>query len=168
MPTICNVYKKTELRSVILSALIIFALLVNVKIANKVGMLNVLPGWQIDAIPAALSSQIYGHPSNYTQLNVVKSAFYENLKSTHTQDIDRAIHAAMSLPLEKRSSDYSLLGTDDKGVIHFVELSFKIFGFSAISLYKMYFCLVALSIIGIFSSIIDSFSSCDATHFRCS
>lgn len=149
MPVIYKIYKKMELRSVLLSTLIIVALLVNANIANKVGMLDTLPGWQIDAIPAALSSQIYGHPSNYTQLKVVKNTFYENLKSTHIQDVDRAIHAAMSLTLEKKNSDYSLLGTDDKGVIHFVELSFKIFGFSAISLYKMYFCLVALSIIGL-------------------
>ena len=124
--------------------LLAFAVTLDVMMAERLGQFCVLPGWTVDAIPAVLSQLHWGHAADDSQLSAVNDVFRGALRGFGCASIDQAITSVLQLPAGI-SREISLLGTDDKGIVDFVRLSFLIFGWRASSIPMFYFLIVAIS-----------------------
>jgi hypothetical protein len=124
--------------------LIVVAFILDVMAADRIGQFCVLVGWPVDAIPAILSQLRWGHAADDSQLSVVNAAFRGALTGYDCASVDRAIAAVLKLP-ENILQETTLLGTDDKGIVDFVLLSFRTFGWRASSLPWFYFLVLGVS-----------------------
>ena len=124
--------------------LIAAAFALDVMAANRLGQLCTLVGWPVDVMPAVLSQLRWGHAADDSQLAAVNAVFRAALTGFDCASVDRAIGAVLQLP-EDISRETSLLGTDDKGIVDFVLLSFLTFGWQASSLPLFYFLVIGAS-----------------------
>ncbi len=104
--------------------------------------------WTVDAIPAAISDLKYGNRDGYTSFDAVDSAFYGVMKRENyvSPGIDRATAAALDLNPRTMRRETHVLGGDDKGIVDFVKLSFRLFGYRSNRIIYLYFILLFLSI----------------------
>ncbi len=107
------------------------------------------PVWVVDAIPAALSNQIFGSPADYTALRAVRDRFYMDLNGQfrNSRSVDHAIATVRSLDHASISREAVLLGGDDKGIIDFIKISFYVLGFSSKNIIYLYFLLLYFSVV---------------------
>ena len=112
------------------------------------GMDRTPPIWIVDAIPAALSSQLFESPADYTALRAVRDRFYADLKDQfrNSNSVDHAIAAVRSLDRAAISRETVLLGGDDKGIVDFIKISFHCFGYSSRTIIYLYFLLLYTSV----------------------
>jgi hypothetical protein len=99
--------------------------------------------WVIEAVPAALSDVVFGHRVRYTTLTIVDGAYWEGLKTTArtADDIDAVMAQIEALDRSRIGSEYKLLGSDDKGIVDFVALAFRLFGLHFRGITWLYFLL---------------------------
>jgi hypothetical protein len=104
------------------------------------------PTWVADAMPPALSCILFHHDKRYTTLTAVHEAFYQGSTAPPrtAPAIDAAI-AAVAAIHDRIDRSYALLGSDDKGIVDFVEGAFRIFGLRTSSVFKGYFLVLGLS-----------------------
>jgi len=129
--------------AVVLAALAYSA---NVAIVLASGMHRSPPMWYIDAIPPAISTLEFGHPSDYTGLAAVRDEFHARARSDEAGGLNWAIQAATRLDPKTISRTKYLLGPDDKGVVDFVRLSFVVFGYRVEGFHYLYLLLLGLSV----------------------
>jgi len=122
------------------------AYLANVKSVFDLKMHRRPPGWYLDAIPPALSTLEYGHPSDYTGLVVVRDEFRAHVRSDDAEGLNPAIQAAAQLSPGTMARTRYLLGADDKGVVDFVKVSFLVFGQRVESFQYLYLLLLGVCV----------------------
>lgn len=115
--------------------------------ARDLGVMDIVSSRHIDAIPAALSVSLHGHPANYTQITDVIRQFIPNFHDQKTATINHAIADVIARRAEPLSSDYQLNGADDKGNIDFIRLAFALFGYRAESFVYLFYGLIGLSVV---------------------
>lgn len=110
---------------------------------SALGMKRSMPMWVIDAIPPALSEAVCGHTKRYTALESV----HEEL--ARAGNSEEAVNAAIARVVSRRDQPqgehYVLLGSDDKGIVDFVRIAFRLFGYRVSSVYHLYFALLFVS-----------------------
>lgn len=101
------------------------------------------PGWVLVGVPPVISQLQYGHPHDYTTLTAVKTVF--EARPGGYEPIDAAIADAMALDPSSIDRSWELLGADDKGIVDYVWISFKLFGPNVAGLIWTYFLLLGVS-----------------------
>jgi hypothetical protein len=119
----------------------------NVQRAKDLKMHKNPPIWVIDAIPPALSQILFNHDKNYTSLNIVSDIFYMNSGNAPrgAEAINKLINEIAKLDSTQINRGYSLLGPDDKGIIDFVKIAFRLFGLQVESVFYLYFFILFIS-----------------------
>jgi hypothetical protein len=117
----------------------------NVHAAMSLGMHRVVPGWYVSAVPVALSTLGFGHVADYSALTGVRDVFEPHAGSLTSDGVNAGIRAVMNTPAPAIARDRYFIGTDDKGVVDLVTLSFSIFGYRAEGLLYTYFLILGLS-----------------------
>ena len=126
--------------------------------AITLGMQNRVPVSVFEAIPPAISTLIFAHDKRYTSLTVVDD-IYRNYLGNSSSDGHR-INAAIAQIVNARSigadRSYRLMGLDDKGIVDFVTIAFRLFGLEVQSVLYLYFLILFIScccfILGFFRS----------------
>jgi len=106
------------------------------------------PGvWVVDAVPAALSELLFGHPKKYTVLATVRQRFFSRLnrENATARTINPAIRQVADMDRATVGDGYVLLGPDDKGIVDLIAVSFRLFGYRIESVTIAYFALLGLS-----------------------
>jgi hypothetical protein len=136
--------EKTALISVFCIILIIIAFSLTLKRAIWLGM-DVNPGyWAGEAIPGAISDIVFDNKIKYTTNATVTDEYKKELVAQST--INRAIEKSLNLDKTKIGKEvYILFGNDDKGILDFVTLSFRVFGFKVESILYFYFFILFVS-----------------------
>jgi len=114
----------------------------------SLGMQDYSPIWVLDAIPAALSDLAFGQRGDYASLKVVSSTYYGYL-SNHPHDsrgVAEAVRQVLSLDPSRMSRETILLGGDDKGIVDFVKIAFRLFGYASERIIVVYYLLLFISI----------------------
>ena len=108
------------------------------------------PVWVYDAIPPALSDVVFKNQDGYTSLKDISDHFFAVMKNQQhdSQMIDRAIGSVLQLDRTTISRKTILLGNDDKGIVDFVKVSFRLFGYHSARIVYLYFVVLGLSICG--------------------
>jgi len=100
-----------------------------------------------DAIPPAISSVVFGHKKKYTSLVTVSNMFRSELgdHATDARAINETITRIANSDLATPNHDYRLMGGDDKGMVDFVEIAFRLFGLDVQSTVYLYFLILFAS-----------------------
>jgi hypothetical protein len=104
--------------------------------------------WVVDAVPAAVSDVVYGREKPYTSLAVISDQYANLLGGTPSPDgatVDRAIARIAALDPATLDRSYRLLGVDDKGIVDFVALAFRVFGLQVAGIFWLYVVVLGLS-----------------------
>jgi len=147
--------KKTRLFLPTLAGLLVLAALLaaNVRRAHVIGMTEHPPIWVVDATPAALSDLAFGNRDGYTSLKAVSDVFYASLRDNDTTIfrnsgmVNRAIGEVLKLDPRTVSRETVLLGGDDKGIVDFIKIAYRLFGYSDEKVILLYFTLLSASIL---------------------
>ena len=128
-------------------------LAVNVRRAHAIGMADHPPVWVVDAIPAAVSDLAFGNRDGYTSLKAVSEVYYASLRANNpglirdSEMVDRAMAEALKLDAQTMPRETVLLGGDDKGIVDFIKISFRLFGYANGRIIDLYFILLGGSIL---------------------
>ncbi len=129
-------------------AIVVFAYGASLQRAKTFGMRTQVAPLVFQSIPAVLSAQVFGHDKPFTSLESVSAMYYAELSDYATDAglINSAIQKIRNSNIS-RSEDprYRLLFPDDKGIVDFVSIAFRIFGLKAQSPFDLYFLLLLLS-----------------------
>jgi hypothetical protein len=114
-------------------------------------MLSKIPHWANGAIPAAMSTLKFKNKEGYTtfdKLNKIYFAGYSVSEHVTVAKVDEILASLNNIDQEDLSSESPrTLGNDDKGIVAFNILAFRLFGQHGSSLYYLYFSLLGLSIL---------------------
>ena len=124
---------------------VLFGLWANLDEVRSLGMHRNPPGWQVDAIAPVISGLYFGHAWNYTGLVDVRDRFLSRVTGHDSATLNAAIASTLATDPGSVSREYYLLGSDDKGVVDFVALSFLIFGKNVEGFLYTYFLILAIS-----------------------
>lgn len=94
------------------------------------------PGWVIDAVPPALSNSAF-NAKKYTTLTYIHDYFYKETQTAAS--INQTIKNILNFKKEEIGEQYKVLGSDDKGIVDFVQISFSLFGHKIQSPIYLYF-----------------------------
>jgi hypothetical protein len=107
----------------------------------------------VDAIPPALSNLVFNSPRDHTSLSAVNSAFYGTIWGSapgvphDARLVTRAIAAVLALDHKTISRETQLMSGDDKGIVDFVKVAFRLFGYHPERILYLYFLLLFGSIL---------------------
>ena len=134
--------------------LVLTALLAaNIHRARSLGMADHPPIWVVDAIPAALSDLAFGNRDGYTSLKAVSDTYYGSLRANNptiirnSEMVDRAIAEVLKLDPRTISRETVLLGGDDKGIVDFIKIAFRLFGYFDEKIIYLYFIVLFASVL---------------------
>jgi hypothetical protein len=115
--------------------------------AHSLGVDTHPPGWVVDAVPPALSQVVFGWDRHYTSLGVVSDTFREatSKQPMDAAHIDAAIARVQAIDRRVVGDQYELLGSDDKGIVDFVVVSFVMFGLHVERTLYLYFVVLGVS-----------------------
>lgn len=126
--------------------------------AITLGMQKYVPVSVFEAIPPAISNLIFAHDKKYTSLTTVNEMFRSDLlnQAPDAEHINASIaHIVNSSPIGSDRS-YQLMGPDDKGMVDFVTIAFRLFGLEVQSTLYLFFLILFIScccfILGFFRS----------------
>ena len=114
----------------------------NVSRAERMGVFRDMPGWVVDAIPAALTQIHRPDLPRYTIATKIRDLYYLPIAAAELN----ARIATISAADLSSSTGYVLLGNDDKGIVDFVEWAFRLLGPYAQSIPRLYYGLLGLSV----------------------
>jgi hypothetical protein len=137
-----------RLRSVVVLLAVVLGFVLLVQRGTGLGMPSRPPVWVVDAVPAAVSEVVYGREKPYTSLAVVTDQYATLLGATPSPDgptVDRAIARIAALDPSTVDRSYRLLGVDDKGIVDFVALAFRLFGLQVAGVFWLYVVVLGLS-----------------------
>jgi hypothetical protein len=119
----------------------------NVTRAEDEGVFKNPPIWVLDAIPAALSHIFIASASRYTVSTDIADVYYGIPRQSPQSetDVNSAIAKVSRQDFRVAKPGYALLGNDDKGIVDFVELSFRVFGLRVESVATAYYALLLFS-----------------------
>lgn len=121
--------------------LIFFAFMMNIQRSIKLEM-DVKPSmWSINAIPYALSKLVFDQ-EKYISNKVVYDAF---MHGRNTISNNAGIDYVLNLEKSSIGKDFILWDIEDKGIIDYVSLSFKIFGFKAERILNLFYLILFVS-----------------------
>lgn len=116
--------------------------------ATSLGMPTQMPMWVVMVIPSALSEVVFDDDNRYTVLKPVYQEYYSRLATNlDAASVNAAISAVMRLDPNHIDRGYELLWDDDKGMVDFVALAFRLFGFQVQSIFYLYFLVMLASCI---------------------
>lgn len=123
------------------------ALLLNVFRSVEFGVIRNAPVWVLHAVPAALTQMFVKSVPRYTYSKRVHDAYFVSpWEAPGTRaDVNRAISKIAALDQSTTDSSYLLLGNDDKGIVDFIEASFRIFALRIESVALLYYSVLFLS-----------------------
>ena len=101
-----------------------------------------------NAIPPAISSVVFGHKKKYTSLVTVSDMFRSELgdQATDARAINETISRIANSDLATTKHDYRLMAVvDEKGIVDFVEIAFRLFGLRVESTVYLYFVVLFAS-----------------------
>jgi hypothetical protein len=126
-------------------AAVVVTFLLSLSAALRLKMHTEVPYWVAGAVPPALSKVAYGHERNYMSLNFVHESFNQQLKGFQAADINKAIANILAAhPVAPDRSD-RVLSSDDKGIVTFTELSFRLFGYRIEGVFYLYYIFLGIS-----------------------
>jgi hypothetical protein len=126
--------------------LICIAFVANVYRATTLGMNTNMPMWVVLTIPSAISEVVFDNDKKYTVLQPVYQEYYSRLSTSLDADsINAAISAVIRLDRSTQDRRFELLWDDDKGMVDFVALAFRLFGFQVQSIFYTYFLVMLAS-----------------------
>ena len=97
--------------------------------------------------PCCYFKNVFWPKKNYVTLAQIKSSFYAQFSTfgNNPGAINAIIKKITSHPLNDSTNRVELLGNDDKGIVDFVFIAFKIFGSKTESILLLYFLILAIS-----------------------
>lgn len=122
----------------------------------------VVPVSVFNAIPPAISSVVFGHDKKYTSLVAVSDMYRSELgdQATDAGAINKTIARIANSDLTNNNKDYQPLGiVDEKGIVDFVEIAFRLFGLNVQGTVYLYF-LVLLASCSLFILGFHKYPSC--------
>lgn len=124
-----------------LCLVVVGAFALNVVRAENLGVFRSMPGWVVDAIPAAVTHIYRPDLPRYTVASEIHDLYY----ASNSTELNSRV-AAIAAAAISTSAQYRLLGNDDKGIVDFVEWSFRLLGPEVNSIPQLYYGLLALSV----------------------
>jgi hypothetical protein len=133
----------------ILVAAAISAFWLNVHRAEDEGVFENAPIWVLDAVPAALTNMLVASAPRYTISDAVAEGYFVSPRQppTAVAAVNSAIAKISRQDFGDAKPGYALLGNDDKGIVDFVELSFRVFGLRIESVATAYYAFLLVSAI---------------------
>jgi len=153
--------RRDRLATILGLLLMAFLFAANVWRMFSLGMDKHPPFWVVDAIPPALSDLRFGGRGDYTVYNDVSDVFYKALRAQslaldHDSGmVQRSMAAVMALDPSRISRKTVLLGGEDKGIVDFVKIAFRLFGFDCRRIVYLYYAILA----GSLSLLVGSFAA---------
>ena len=131
----------------ILVAAALSAFWLNVMRAEDEGVFKNAPFWVLDAVPAALTNIFAPSAPRYTISDAVADAYLGSPRQPpgSAEAVNSAIAKVTRQDFTHAARGYALLGNDDKGIVDFVELAFRVFGLRIESVAIAYYALLLLS-----------------------
>ena len=114
--------------------------------ANELNVFENAPIVVLDAVPAALTHIFVPSMPRYTVAEDISQAFYVSPK-TPPRAADQVNASILRISeMDHRATSYNLLGfIDDRGIIDFVELAFRIFGMNIQSVAVLFYAVLFVS-----------------------
>jgi hypothetical protein len=125
------------------------ALLLNVLRAAQLGVFHNAPIWVLHAVPAALTQMYAKSTPRYTISTDIHDAYFAApwQPPGSRAEINKAISKISTFNFDKAKSSYVLLPGDDKGIVDFVELSFRAFAPRIEAVATLYYVLLSISVL---------------------
>jgi len=126
-------------------ALVLLAFALSLGAALRLKMHTEPPYWVYAAVPPALSKVEYGH-ERYKSLNFVHDIYFGQLTSNYAKDINRIVADILAKhPVATDRSDRIVNQADDKGIVVFTEISFRLFGYRIEGVLYLYYIILGVS-----------------------
>lgn len=124
-----------------------WAFTLNVQRARDLGVFENASVWVLDAVPVALTHMYLPWNPHYTLSAKVRDAYYPTPRTppTSAERVNEAIAKISAMDFRNRDDPYALLGNDDKGIVDFVEIAFRVFGLKIQAVATLYYALLAFS-----------------------
>ena len=135
--------RRSHWPNVVIALIAVFLIGLSFRVGLQAGMATerIEPSWRyrVYAVPIVLSHIFYDHPYDYTAYQKIAGRFVGS-----TPSMDELIAASRSIDRVDSDGLFFILA-DDKGIVDFTRLAFRLYGIKLSSLYYMYFTVVLIS-----------------------